>query len=402
MRSPLEDTIRIEGGRVLATLVRMLGDFGRAEDALQDAVVVALAKWESSGVPDNPAAWLTTTARNKALDRIRRESARGPKEIEAVRLLSDQPTAEEMGDDVLRLLFTCCHPALSREAQVALALRTISGLTTREIAASFLVAEPTMGQRISRAKAKISKSRIPYRVPEDHELPDRLGGVLAVIYLVFTTGHHAPIGEMDSSIELATEAIRLGRLLAALMPDEPEVWGLLALMQATHARTPARRNAAGEMVLLADQNRDLWDHEAISEAAAIIDRTLSRRQAGPYQIQAAIACLHGLGPDFARTDWGQIATLYQLLEQAQPSSVVRLNRAVAEAEANGPHAGLETLAAITELDHWHRYWSVKAELLRRIGDEEAARAAYERALDCSPNDSDSRYLRGRLSDLRDN
>lgn len=399
MRSPLEETLRIEGGRVLATLVRMLGDIDQAEDALQDAVVAALHTWPSKGLPRNPAAWLTTAARNKALDRIRRETARGPKEEEAMRLLSDEPSPAEMGDDVLRLLFTCCHPALSQQASVALALRTISGLSTAEIAAAFLVTEPTMGQRISRAKAKISTSRIPYRVPEDHELPERLRGVLAVIYLVFTTGHHAPAGELDSSAELAAEAIRLGRLLADLMPDEAEVWGLLALMLATHARAAARIDASGELVLLADQDRSKWDMTAVEEATAIVDRVLRRRSAGPYQIQAAIACLHSSAETYADTDWDQIVALYRMLEALQPSPVVRLNRAVAEAEAHGPGAGLAVLASIGGLESWHRYWSVKGELHRRLGDTAQAIAALKNALDRQPNDSDRRYLERQLAHL---
>lgn len=317
-----------------------------------------------------------------------------------MRLLSDEPTNEEMGDDILRLLFTCCHPALSQEARVALALRTISGLTTAEIAAAFLVTEPTMGQRISRAKAKIAKSRIPYRVPDDHELPERLGGVLAVIYLVFTTGHHAPAGEMDSSRELAVEAIRLARLLAGLMPDEAEVWGLLALMLATHARSASRRSADGTMMLLSDQDRSLWDREAIDEAAAITDRILKRRTVGPYQIQAAIACLHSLAVTFDETDWPQIASLYRMLEQMQPSPVVALNRAVAESYAESPSVGLALLERIEGLDRWHRYWSVKADLHRKAGDSDAAAEAYRRALDLNPNDSDRRYLLNELEAIR--
>jgi RNA polymerase sigma-70 factor (ECF subfamily) len=377
----------------------MLGNIDRAEDALQDAAVVAIEKWRVNGVPDNPAAWLTTTARNKALDRIRRETARGPKEEAAMRLLSDEPTPEEMGDDVLRLLFTCCHPALNQEARVALALRTISGLSTGEIAAAFLVTEPTMGQRISRAKKKIATSRIPYRVPADHDLPERLAGVLAVIYLVFTTGHHAPAGEMDSSVELAVEAIRLGRLLTDLMPDEPEAWGLLALMVATHARSRSRRDEMGNIVLMADQDRSRWDREAIDEASGLVERILQRRAVGPYQIQAAIACLHGNADSFEETDWEQIASLYRMLEIVQPSPVVRVNRAVAEAEAGGPRAGLDILDSVTGLESWHRYWSVRAELLRRTSDLPAAKAAYRRALECGPNESDRRFLESRLSEL---
>ncbi len=379
----------------MATLVRMLGDIGQAEDALQEAALTALQRWRKSGEPDNPAAWLTTTARNKALDRIRRERARGAKEEAAVRLLSEPPTEEEMGDDVLRLLFTCCHPALAREAQVALALRTISGLTTAEIARAFLVSEPTMGQRISRAKAKIKKSHIPYRVPEEHELPTRLAGVLAVLYLVFTTGHHSPGGEDGARVELAAEAIRLTRLLNALMPDEPEVWGLLALMLATHARRTERFDAVGDLVLLEDQDRSRWDHAMAAEAAEILTR--GGPQPGPYRLQAAIACVHSLAPRFELTDWHQIVRLYRSLEQIAPTPVVRVNRAVAEAFAFGPRAGLDLLDGIDGVDEWHFYWSARAELLWRAGDRKGASEHFRRALACPLNGADRRHLQRRLA-----
>ena len=339
----LEETLRIEGGKVRATLIRMTGDIDLAEDALQDALVVAVQKWKAGGIPDNPAAWLTTIARNKALNRIRRQSKRPRKEHEAIRLLDDAEEASDGIDDRLRLIFTCCHPALSPEARVALALRVVCGLTTVEIAHAFLVPEATMGQRISRAKKKISTARIPYRVPADHELPDRLPAVLAVLYLIFTTGHHATEGTLDSRVQLASEAIRLARLLVVLMPDEAECRGLLALLLATHARRDTRLAADGSLVLLADQNRGQWDKAPIAEGRSLVDRGIRRRSIGPYQVQAAIASLHASAPSFENTDWAQITSLYRLLEHLQPTPVVRVNRAVAEAEMAGPHAGLDLL-----------------------------------------------------------
>jgi RNA polymerase sigma-70 factor (ECF subfamily) len=393
----LPEMLRIEGGRVLATLVRLTGSFDLAEDALQDAVVAALETWPRTGTPHNPAAWLTTAARNRALDRLRREARRAGKESEAMRLLDAQPDAPGDGrDDRLRLLFTCCHPALSPESQVALALRTVGGLTTAEIARAFLVAEPTVGQRISRAKRKIATARIPYRIPEDHELPERLPAVLAVVYVTFTTGHHAPQGRLDARVDLAVEAIRLARLLVELMPDEPECRGLLALVLATHARRDARLDPEGNSVVLADQDRGRWDRAAIEEAAGIVDRVLRRRAVGPYQIQAAIACLHGLAPSFAETDWRQIVDLYRLLEQRLPSPVVRVNRAVAEAEVFGPEAGLALLEDVAGLDGWHLLWAARADFLRRLGRSPEAAEAYRRALACPMNESDRVFLERRL------
>ena len=284
---------------MLATLIRWTGDIDLAEDAVQDAILIALERWPRDGAPSNPAAWLTTAARRRALDRLRREANRTTKERAAVHLLDDDENWRQparVGHDQLRLLFTCCHPALAPDVQVALTLRTLCGLTTYEIARAFLVAEPTMGQRISRAKRKIAMARIPYRVPEDHELPDRLPAVLATIYVVFTIGHHAVSGQLDARVALADEGVRLARLAVALMPDEPECAGLLALSLATHARRAARVDAAGDLVLLADQDRRLWDHDAIGEAAELVEATLRRRRPGPYQLQAAIAVLHGLAP----------------------------------------------------------------------------------------------------------
>lgn len=395
----VEETLRIEGGHVLATLIRLTGDFDLAEDALQDATIEALNHWKQNGVPDKPGAWLTTVARNKALDRLRRESARYQREREAALLLSNPPEPPREIDDRLRLIFTCCHPALSPEAKIALTLRTVGGLSTREIARAFFVPDATMGQRISRAKAKISRARIPYRVPEDHELPDRIPAVLATVYVIFTTGHHAHFGTLDARVDLAEEAIRLGRLLTDLMGDHPEVLGLLALMLATHARRQARLDTSGSMVLLAHQDRSLWDTTAISEASAILDRALRRRRPGPYQVQAAIACLHGSAESDAETDWKQIVDLYRTLEQMTPLPVVRVNRAVAEAKVFGAEVGLEVLDSVTGMEDWHLYWSTRAELLWESGDRTGAEDAFRRSLDCSMNETDRRFLEGRLREL---
>jgi len=401
---PLDEIIRIEGGQVLATLIRLTGDIDRAEDALHDALVIAADVWRRDGVPDRPGAWLTTVARNKELDRIRREARRAPKEAEAFRLLTEGSGSDEIDerDDRLRLLFTCCHPALSPESQVALALRTICGFTTVDIARVFLVPEPTIGQRISRAKAKIAKARIPYRVPEAHELPDRLRPVLATVYAVFTAGHHAPVGELGERFDFADEAIRLARVLVELMPDEGECVGLLALTLATNARRRARTDATGEMVLLADQDRSLWDGAAIAEAAALVDSVLRRGRPGAYQMQAAIACLHGTAPSYAETDWPQIAELYQLLEHRWPTPVVRVNRAVAVAEVAGPQAGLALLDDLvgSPTERWHLYWSTRADFQRRLGELAAAADSYRQALSCPCNDSDRRFMERRLASLQ--
>ena len=395
----LEETLRIEGGKVLATLVRLTGNFDIAEDALQDALVVALEKWSTTGVPDNPAAWLTSIGKNKALDRLRRESKRNRKEQEALRLLDEPDEPEDGVDDRLRLIFTCCHPALSPDARVALALRVVCGLSTGEVARAFLVEEPTMSQRISRAKKKIATAHIPYRVPADHELPDRLPAVLAVLYLIFTTGHHAPTGPLDARIDLTVEAIRLARLLVALMPDESECAGLLALLLAVHARRDARVDEDGSLILLADQDRSRWDDSASAEAARIVDAALRRRLVGPYQVQAAIATLHSLAPSYGQTDWQQIVVLYRILEHLQPTPVVRVNRAIAEAEVSGPERGLQLLDGVEGVGRWHLYWSAKADLQRRAGKPRAALEAYRRALDLPMNDADRRFLLARIDEL---
>jgi RNA polymerase sigma-70 factor, ECF subfamily len=403
---PLAEMLRIEGGRVLATLIRFTGDIDLAEEAVHDAVVIALERWERDGIPDNPAAWITTVARRRALDHLRRESRRTLKESVAEPLLDERPMVEvnidsAIGDDRLRLLFTCCHPALGMEARVALALRTLCRLTTPEIARAFLVSDTTMGQRISRAKSKIASAHIPYRIPDDHELPERLDAVLATIYLVFTAGHHAAVGSLDSRVDLADEGIRLGRLMAELMPDEPECVGLVALLLATNARRRGRVDVNGELILMADQDRSLWDHDAIGEAAALVESSLTRHRPGPYQIQAAIATLHGLAPTYAATDWPQIAELYRLLEHRVPTPVVRVNRAVAEAEVHGAAVGLAMLDDLlcddisADVTRWHLYWATRADFLRRLDRISESIEAYDAALNCSPNESDRRFLQKR-------
>jgi len=395
--------IRHEGGRVLATLVRLTGDITLAEDAVQDAVLDALRRWPIDGVPDKPVAWLTTAARHRALDVLRREAKRTTKETDA-RLLDEvtlavrEDTSDSMvRDDILRLLFTCCHPALSFEARTALALHTLCGMSTGAIAAVFLVPEPTMGQRISRAKRKISFVRIPYRIPADYELPDRLRSVTAVIHAVVTAGHHSSEGRLDERRDLADEGVRLARLLHELMPDEPECTGLLALSLATTARRDARLDKDGELVLMADQDRSRWYHDEIAAAAAMLDHAIHLHRPGPYQVQAAIACLHGLAPTFADTDWAQIASLYATLERFTPTPVVRVNRAVAVAEAHGAQSGLELLDQLNEstVDRWHLYWSTRGGLLARLGHTNDAVQAYDRAIACTSNDSDRRFLRRR-------
>jgi RNA polymerase sigma-70 factor, ECF subfamily len=403
---PLAEMLRIEGGRVLATLIRFTGDIDLAEEAVHDAVVIALERWERDGIPDNPAAWITTVARRCALDHLRRESRRPLKESVAEPLLDEQPMVEvnsdsAIGDDRLRLLFTCCHPALGMEARIALALRTLCRLTTPEIARVFLVSDTTMGQRISRAKSKIASAHIPYRIPDDHELPERLDAVLATIYLVFTAGHHAAVGSLDSRVDLADEGIRLSRLMAELMPDEPECVGLVALLLATNARSRGRVDVDGELVLMADQDRSLWDHDAIGEAAALVESSLTRHRPGPYQIQAAIATLHGLAPTYTATDWSQIAELYRLLEHRVPTPVVRVNRAVAEAEVHGASVGLAMLDDLlrddvdADVTRWHLYWATRADFLRRLDRISESIEAYDAALNCSPNESDRRFLQKR-------
>ncbi|HWN26575.1 MAG TPA: sigma-70 family RNA polymerase sigma factor [Actinomycetospora sp.] len=381
-----------EYGRCVATLTRVLGDIDLAEDAVQDALTVALVRWPADGVPPNPGGWLVTTGRRRALDRLRRDAVGRDKEARAAREEAppdDEPDEEEgpVHDDRLRMVFTCCHPALALPARVALTLRLLGGLTTPEIARAFLVPEATMAQRIVRAKNKIRAARIPYRVPHDADLPDRLPGVLAVVYLVFTEGHATSTRD-----DLAAEAIRLGRLLAELMPDEPEVLGLLALMLLTEARRPARTAPDGTRVLLADQDRAHWDHDLVAEGLELVRRCLRRDRPGPYQVQAAINAVHASAPDAAATDWHQVVALHDQLLALTPNPVVALNRAVALAETEGPAAALEIVDALAErLDRYHLLHAVRADLLRRLGREDEARAALDAAL-ARTDDPDDRAL----------
>ncbi len=390
---------RQEYGRCVATLVRVLGDIDLAEEAVQDAFAVAVQRWPETGLPPNPGAWITTTARNRAIDRLRREAARDDKQAQAA-LLHQPDEPQEVGpvrDDQLRMVFTCCHPALAPAAQVALTLRLLGGLETPEIARAFLVPEPTMAQRIVRAKRKIKDARIPYRIPTEAELPRRLPPVLAVLYLVFNEGY-ASAGPDLVREELCAEAIRLTRELAALMPDEGEVAGLLALMLLVQSRRPARVGPDGELVLLPDQDRSRWDRALIAEGQALVRACLRRNRPGPYQIQAAIAAVHSDAARAADTDWGQVLALYDQLLAVAPTAVVALNRAVALAELRGPAAGLAAVDGL-DLPGYHLFHATRADLLSRLGRTGEARAAYERALELATNPAERAFLTGRLAAL---
>jgi RNA polymerase sigma-70 factor (ECF subfamily) len=375
-------------------LIRVLGDFDLAEEAVQEAFVTALERWPRDGPPDNPGAWITTAARNKAIDRLRRQKRLREKlrDLEALGG-HDGDDVSAIPDDRLRLFFTCCHPALAPEARVALTLRTLGGLSTPEIARAFLVGETAMQQRLVRAKRKIAGARIPYEVPPDEQLPERLPSVLAALYLVFNEGYLATSDAALLRRELCAEAIRLARVLAVLMPDEPEVLGLLALMLLHDSRRAARTGPEGELVLLADQDRSLWDREEIAQGLELVERALRHGVAGPYVLQAAIAAEHARSPDPAGTDWRAIAALYAALAKASPSPVVELNRAAAVAMAEGPERGLELMGGLAaELDGYHLFHSARADLLRRLGRSDEAAAAYRRAGALTANPAERAFL----------
>jgi RNA polymerase sigma-70 factor, ECF subfamily len=408
VREMVDTLYRTESRRVLATLIRLLGDFDLAEEALQDAFTAALERWPADGVPGNPRAWLVSTGRFKAIDGLRRRArfdislARLAEQLDAT--LPDTPLMEEdsVADDRLRLIFTCAHPALSPDAQVALTLRTVCGLTTEEIARAFLTQPPTLAQRIVRAKAKIRDARIPYEVPTRSELPERLDAVLNVIYLVFNEGYFASSGASLTRHDLSAEAIRLGRLLIELLP-EPEAVGLLALMLLHDSRRAARTTPDGELMLLDEQDRSLWNREQIGEGLALVERALSSRRFGPYTLQAAIAAVHAKAPTASATDWSQIVGLYDVLARADPSPVVQLNRAAAVAMRDGAAAGLALIDELLEhgdLVDYHLAHSARAELCRRLGRTTEARASYERALGLTLQQPVRRFLERRLSELQ--
>jgi len=413
---------RDESGRILATLIRALGDFDLAEDVLQEAFAAALDQWPVDGEPDTPRAWLTTTARNKAVDHIRRRRAfadrrdalevlaaleadeRGAGPAAIATAADDHPPAGHLADDRLRLVFTCCHPAIAIEAQVALTLRTLCGLSTDEIARGFLIPAPTLAQRLVRAKSKIRAAGIPYQVPGPAILHERLQAVTAVLYLVFNEGYAATAGDLLLRVDLCAEAIRLGRLLVSLLPDQAEAWGLLALMLLHDARRPARVSDTGDLILLEEQDRSRWNQADIGEALPLVERALAGRPVGPYAVQAAIAAVHARAARPTDTDWRQIAALYGVLAGITPSPVVELNRAVAVAMADGPEAGLALLDVLDRdgaLPRYHLLPAARADLLRRQGRNREAAAAYREALALAANEAERRFLVRRLTEVED-